>query len=87
MWLIEAAAAGTARVKTKMAEAVTLARLQDRERVDWALGHAATFVRFADGDLTSILAANPPGDTRIADDTHSLQAGTRAWDGFGGGVS
>ncbi|MBA3574656.1 MAG: IS21 family transposase [Pseudonocardiales bacterium] len=87
MWLIEAAAAGTARVKTKMTEAVTLARLQDRERVDWALGHAATFARFADGDLTSILTANPPGDTRTADDTHSLQAGTRAWNGFGGGAS
>jgi transposase len=83
MWLIEAAAAGTSRVKTKMAEAVTLARLQDRERVDWALGHAATFARFADGDLVSILDANPPGTTRAAGDAHSLQAGTKAWDRFG----
>ena len=87
MWLIEAAAAGTSRVKTKMAEAVTLARLGDRQRVDWALGHAATFARFADGDLVSILDTNPPGDHRTAGGTHSLQAGTRAWDGFGGGVS
>lgn len=34
-----------------MAEAVALARLQDRQRVDWALGHAATLARFADGDF------------------------------------
>ena len=25
----------------------------------WALGHAAMFGRFADGDLASILVANP----------------------------
>jgi len=83
MWLIEAAAAGTTRVKAKMTEAVTLARLHDRERVDWALGHAAMFARFADGDLVSILDANPPGTTRTASDAHSLQTGTKAWDGFG----
>jgi len=83
IWLIEAAAAGTTRVKAKMAEAVTLARLQDRERVDWALGHAASFARFADGDLMSILDAHPPGNTRAASDMHSLQTGTKAWDSFG----
>jgi hypothetical protein len=83
MWLIEAAAAGTTRVKAKMAEAVTLACLHDRQRVDWALGHAATFARFAEGDLVSILDANPPGTTRAAGDTYSLQTGTKAWDGFG----
>lgn len=82
-WLIEAAAVGTSRVKAKMAEAVTLARLHDRERLDWALGHAATFGRFADGDLTSILDANPPSTLRAAHDDHSLQTGTRAWDNFG----
>ena len=83
MWLIEAAAAGTSRVKSKMGEAVTLARLHDRERLDWALGHAAMFGRFADGDLVSILDANPPGTSRTASDDHSLQPGTKAWDGFG----
>ena len=66
-----------------MADAVTLARLHGVERVDWALGHAATFGRFAEGDLASILAAHPAGEHRAADDGHSLQAGTRAWDGFG----
>jgi hypothetical protein len=80
MWLLEAAAAGTARVKVKMAQAVTLARLHSVERVDWALGHAATFERFADGDLASILAAHPAGERYRADETHSLQPSTRAWE-------
>lgn len=83
-WLVEAAAAGTSRVKVKMTEAVTLARLHGIERVDWALGHAATFGRFAEGDLASILAANPPGQRRSADDAHSLQPGTSAWGQLGG---
>jgi len=83
-WLVEAAAAGTSRVKVKMAEAVTLARLHGNERVDWALGHAAMFGRFADGDLASILAANPPGQQRRAADVHSLQPGTAAWRHLGG---
>ena len=84
-WLVEAAAAGTSRVKVKMAEAVTLSRLHGAERVDWALGHAATYQRFAEGDLASILAANPPGQRRSADDIHSLQTGTAAWHQLGGG--
>jgi hypothetical protein len=66
-----------------MAEAVTLARLHGVERVDWALGHAATFARFADGDLASILAAHPPGERRSATSAHSLQTSTRSWEGFG----
>lgn len=84
VWLIEAAAGGTSRVKVKMAEAVTLARLHGAERVDWALGHAATFGRFAEGDLASILAANPPGERRTAGEDHSLQTGTAAWGQLGG---
>jgi transposase len=83
LWLVEAASAGTSRMKVKMAEAVQLARLHGQIRVDWALGHAATFGRFADGDLTSILAAHPIGDRRSAGEGHSLQAGTGAWEGFG----
>ena len=85
IWLVEAAAAGTSRVKVKMAEAVTLARLHGAKRVDWALGHAAMFARFAEGDLTSILAANPPGIHRRADEDHSLQPGTAAWHQLDGG--
>ena len=83
-WLVEAAAAGTSRMKVKMAEAVTLARLHSTEQLDWALGHAATFGRFAEGDLASILAADPPGQRRRADDMHSLQPSTAAWGRLGG---
>jgi hypothetical protein len=83
-WLVEAAAAGTSRVKVKMAEAVTLARLHGTDQLDWALGHAAMFCRFGEGDLVSILEANPPGQHRRADDVHSLQTGTAAWGQLGG---
>jgi transposase len=85
LWLIEAAADGTARVKVKMAEAVTLARLHGVERIDWALGHAATYQRFADGDLVSILAAHPIGEQRRASETHSMQPSTRVWEHISGG--
>ena len=84
LWLIEAASAGTSRVKTKMAQAVDLARLHGQMRADWVLGHAATYARFADGDLASILAAHPVSDRRTASEDHTLQSGTRAWEGFGG---
>ena len=83
LWLIEAASAGTSRIKTKMAQAVDLARLHGQTRVDWALGRAATYGRFAESDLASILAANPVSDRRSAGEDHSLQSGTRAWEGFG----
>ena len=78
-WLVEAAAAGTSRVKAKMAQAVALARLHGQIRVDRALGHAAMSGRFADGDLV----ANPPAQRRRADDVHSLQPGTAAWGRLG----
>jgi transposase len=84
LWLIEAAAAGTSRIKVKMADAVTLARLHGTQRVDWALGHAATFDRFGEDDLASILAAHPMADRRRADEGHSMQPSTKAWEGFGG---
>ena len=87
MWLIEAAAAGTSRVKVKMAEAVQLAQLHGTERIDWALGHAATYERFGDGDLASILAAHPVGQRRRADEEHSMQPSTKAWESFGQAAS
>ena len=62
-----------------MAEAVTLSRLHGPDRLDWALGHAAMFARFGEGDLVSVLEANPPGLRRSAGETHSLQTGTGAW--------
>lgn len=83
LWLMEAGGAGAARIKVKMAAAVDLARLHGGERVDWALGHAAIYGRFAEDDLASILAAPPPSDARTAGDGHSLQGGTHAWEGFG----
>jgi transposase len=83
LWLIEAASSGTSRIKVKMADALQLARLHGPGRVDWALGHAASYGRFAEGDLASILAANPPGQRRSAGEDHSLQPGTSAWEGFG----
>ncbi len=86
-WLIEAAAAGTSRVKVKMADAVQLSRLHGVERVDWALGHAAMFERFADGDTASIIAAHPVGQRRRADEDHSMQPSTSAWAKFGEAAS
>jgi hypothetical protein len=82
-WLVDAAAAGTSRVKVKMADAVQLAQLHGVERVDWALGHAATHERFGEGDVASILAAHPLGQRRQADEDHSMQPSTRAWENFG----
>ena len=87
MWLLEAAAAGVSRVKFKMADAVQLARLHGIARVDWALGHAASFGRFARGDVASILAARPVTQQRRVDEEHSMQPSTRAWESFGGNGS
>ena len=83
VWLIEAGAAGASRVKAKMADAVELAALHGVDRLDWGLGHAATFGRCDDGDLASILAAHPPGEHRRASEGHSLQDDTSGWEGFG----
>lgn len=83
VWLIEAGAAGASRVKVKMADAVQLAALHGPSRVDWALGQAATFGRFGECDVASILAAHPAGEDRRAGEEHSLQEGTRSWEGFG----
>lgn len=83
LWLIEAGAAGAARVKVKMAAAVELARLHGTTRVDWALGHAAIYGRFGEDDVASILSAQPAGEVQRAGDQHSLQGGTKAWDVLG----
>ena len=86
LWLKEAGAAGATRVRAKMADAVALAKLSGVEAVNWALGHAAVYGRFADGDLASILAHRAgatAGDARQASEDHSLQSGTSAWEGFG----
>jgi len=74
-----------------MATAVELAALAGRDQVDAALGTAATAGRFAEDDLLAIVrhqAAGAPsaelvGELVIADETHSAQPGTAAWEGFG----
>jgi transposase len=88
-WLIEAAATGTVRVRTKMGRAVELATVLGNERVDDALGLAAMAGRFADDDLASICdhLAGPgaPTDVVVADETHSAQPGTGGWSALGNG--
>src|SRR5207302_167078 len=56
LWLTEAGANGISRVRAKMADAVALARLSGSTVVDWALGRAAVYGRFAESDLASIIA-------------------------------
>lgn len=84
LWLKEAAAAGTVRIRVKMAHAVAINKLTAPGRVDWALGHAAVHGRFAEGDLASILAANTPADPgRRAAEDRTLAQGTAGWAAFG----
>jgi hypothetical protein len=84
LWLTEAGANGVSRVRAKMADAVALAKLAGVETADWALGHAAVHGRFAEADLGLIVAHRADaGETRQAGETHSLQPGTSAWEGFG----
>jgi hypothetical protein len=86
LWLKEAGAAGASRVRTKMADAVALAKLAGVEAVDWALGHAAIYGRFAEGDLASIVAHHAgggDGEVHRASESRSLQTATSAWEGFG----
>ena len=82
-WLTEAAAAGTTRIKAKMAEAVALAKLRTPTAVDRALGIAAVTARFTTADLISILdyqAHHSDHNPSIwAGPEHSLQPGTAPW--------
>jgi transposase len=86
LWLTEAAAAGTTKMRLKMADALALAKLFDAGEVDWALGHAAVHGRFAEADLASILdhhARRPRGEQHRAGEDRSLTQGTSAWANFG----
>jgi len=86
LWLTEAAAAGTTRMRIKMATAVATAKLLGIAEVDWALGHAAVNARFGEGDLASILdhqARSLTGPTRRAGEDHSLTQGTASWAALG----
>jgi transposase len=86
-WLKRAAAEGTQRIRRKMAEAVDLSKLHGVGPVDQALERCASYGRFADGDLASILAHQQTATvialpTRPSEDA-SLQRSTRSWEGFG----
>ncbi len=96
LWLGEAAAAGTTKMRVKMAGAVTLAKLFSPTEVDWALGHAAVHARFAEADLASILdhhahsahnGAHVTGPTHRAGEDHSLTQGTSGWAALGQGAA
>jgi hypothetical protein len=86
-WLIEAAASGATRVRSKMDKAIELAAALGPGPVEEALGLAAIAGRFADEDLVSILdhlrRAGVPGDVVVADEGHSVQPGTGSWGRFG----
>jgi transposase len=86
-WLIEAGAAGTQRVRSKMARAVELAAVVGAAQVDQALGLAAITGRFADDDLPAIIdhltAAGQAGQAVTADEAHSAQPGTSSWAALG----
>ena len=85
-WLERAAAEGTARIRRKMAEAIDLAKLHGIGPVNEALERCASYGRFADGDLASILAHQQSATvialpTRAPEDS-SLQRSTRSLGGI-----
>lgn len=85
-WLITAATAGTARMRTKMIAAVALASFHSAAAVDHALGVAAELGRFADEDLGQLLryqSVARPGAVQRANEANTLQTGTSVWTGFG----
>ena len=91
VWLAEAAAAGTTKMRVKMAQAVQLAKLFTPAEVDWALGHAAVHARFAEADLASILdhhhTATTAGPVNQAGEDRSLTQGTAGWAALGAPVA
>jgi hypothetical protein len=87
LWLTEAAAAGTTRIRVKMAEIVALGKLLGAEQLGWAIGHAAVTGRFAEGDVAALAAHHAtatPGPSCAAGEEHTLAQGTAGWAGFGG---
>jgi transposase len=89
-WLRKAAGDGVAHVRRKMTEAVDLSKLHGVPDVNRALETCAKAGRFADGDLARILAhqqrAGAGGELVLfpgRGEDSSLQASTKAWEGFG----
>ena len=84
--MTEAAAAGTQRMRVKMAAAVATAKLVGGAEVDRALGHAALNSRFGEHDLASILehqALTQAGPIHRAGEGRSLTQGTSGWAALG----
>lgn len=89
-WLVHAAAAGTTRLRRKMAEAVDLAKLHGEAEVEQALAACAQAERFGEGDLAAILHHLRTGGATAAaraSERRTLQRSTAAWEGFGGAGS
>lgn len=86
-WLKQAAAEGAQRIRRKMAEAVDLAKLHGPGPVSDALARCASYSRFADGDLASVLAHQQTQNVIAlpvrASEDRSLQTSTRSWEQFG----
>ena len=81
-WLVEAAASGTARMQAKMARAVELADAVGADVVDEALGLAAIWGRFTEGDLPTLcdhVTASRRGQSMWVDEGFSVQPGTSGW--------
>jgi hypothetical protein len=89
LWLKEAAAAGTQKIRHKMERAVTLAKVLGADEVDKGLGAAAVHQRFTHEDLISIVnTGNSAGHTTsathtVTDQGQWLSQGTSAWANFG----
>lgn len=85
-WLVAAGAAGASRVRSKMAQAVSLSKIHGTEAVAEALSQAGSSGRFGGGDLESILtyqATVGTGKFQRASESFSLQGGTSDWAGVG----
>lgn len=96
LWLVEAAAAGTHKIRFKMERVLALSKLHGNKAVNEALEVAASSGRFSEEDLVSILAyrrLHPKlaklghQDTEtvlLQADAHTLQRGTASWRRYGG---
>ncbi len=88
LWLKEAAAAGTNKIRHKMERAATLGKVLGTDVVDQGLGAAAVHHRFSHEDLVSIITNTATGEPArsthtVTDPGQWLSQGTGGWAGFG----
>ncbi|GAB3977162.1 hypothetical protein GCM10029978_066120 [Actinoallomurus acanthiterrae] len=90
-WLVEAAASGATRIQAKMARAVELADAVGRDVVEEALGMAAIWGRFAEGDLPAlcdhVVRTRQADQGMWVDEEYSAQPGAGGWAALPGIVS